>query len=378
MDKLDERLDEISSELEKDDITTEEIRSLTEEVNKIKEEKRALKEKAEIRQETLEKVLQTRNVVEEIKEGENKMENKNVFESAEYRSAYFKRLLGRELNEEETRAFTSASGSAGAALPTATQNEVIRKISQYAPMLNEITLLNVPGNVTFAVEGSKTTGGLHTENASITGGNDTLVSVTLGGYEVTKLIQVSKTVEKMSIAAFENWLIDMIAEMVGDKIEDLIFNGTGSSQPKGINAITWGATNSVTVAANASLTAANVRSAIALLPGGYDRGAKFYMKKATLFNDVMGLQDNAKHDLVKEVNGVYYIYGYEVKLSDKMGADELILGNAKKYVGNLSEEVNVVKDFDIDTNSNKYLGCAIFDGKPAIEDAFVKIVKATV
>jgi hypothetical protein len=47
----------------------------------------------------------------------------------------------------------------------------------------------------------------------------------------------------------------------------------------------------------------------------------------------------------------------------------------KKYVANLAEDVNVKSAYDIDTNSYKYLGVAIFDGKPAIEEAFVQIKK---
>ena len=379
IEQINKRCEEIQAELSKEEITEEEVSKLEEEVRSLAEEKKALVEKAEKREEVLAKVIEQRKELEknplEERKGEKNMEERNIYASAEYRSAYIKNLLGRELSEEEKRAFTSANSTA--VMPTETQNEVLKKLSQYAPMLDEITLLNVPGNVTFAVEGTKVDGAIHTENATITPDGDVLVSVTLGGYEVTKLIQVSKTVEKMSISAFETWLINMIAEMVGAKIEDQIFNGTGSAQAKGINKITWGTTNSVTVAKGGSITADNVRALVALLPGGYDNGAKFYMTKKTLFNRVMGLQDNAKHDLVKEVNGTYYIYGYEVRLSDKAPADEIILGNAKKYVGNLAEEVNVTKQFDINTNSNKYLGCALFDGKPAIEEAFVKIVQAT-
>lgn len=373
LEEINKRMAEISEELKDENADVE---SLSNEVDELQEERKALVEKAETRKATLEKIAKSNeNVVVERKE-EEEMEERKEFglDSEEYRSAYFKRLLGRELSETEERAFAVA-GVEGA-MPIQTSENVIKKLAQYAPMIEEITLLHVPGAVKFAVEGVKTEGALHTENTTINGDSDTLVTVSLAGYEVTKLIQVSKSVEKMTIASFEAWLIDMIAEMVGVKIEDLIFNGTGSSQAKGINKITWNAQNSITVAKGASVTADNVRALIALLPGGYDNGAKMYMRKNTLFNRIMGLQDNAKHDLVKEANGTYYVYGYEVKLSDKAPENEIILGNAKKYVGNLAEDINVTKQFDINTNSNKYLGCAMFDGKPAIEEAFVKLVQA--
>ena len=374
IEEINKRLAEIRSELDDENADVE---ALSTEVENLETEKKSLMASAEKRKATLERIAKGESkVVEEGKEKEETMEEKNVFETAEYRSAFFKKLQKKELNEKEMRAYAQA-GTNGV-LPVSTADEIIKKLTQYAKMLNEITLLHVPGLVKFAVEGTKTSGALHTENEAITGDSDTLVTVTLAGYEITKLIQVSASVEKMSIDAFEAWLVDMIVEMIGDKIEDLIFNGTGSNQPKGIDAITWtNGTNAINIAKNAAITADNVRALIALLPGGYDNGAKFFMRKATLFNRIMGLQDNAKHDLVREVNGEFYIYGYPVRLSDKAPADEIILGNAKKYVANLAENITVKTDFDIDTNSNKYLGCAIFDGKPGIEAAFVKIVQLT-
>ena len=69
--------------------------------------------------------------------------------------------------------------------------------------------------------------------------------VELGMYEITKLITISKTVELMSVDAFENWLTDKIARNVADKITGLILTGTGSSQAQGINAITWDESNSI-------------------------------------------------------------------------------------------------------------------------------------
>lgn len=371
--QIDEELRSIVANLESDqEMTEEEITQSEERAEELRNLRNELVQKAEKRAATLEAVKNgAGNVVETFEE--RKVED-NM--NAEYRSAYFKRLLGRELTESEERAYTTSN--AAGAIPTESADEVIKKITKLAPVLDEITLLKVRGNITFAVEGTKTKGAVHTQNGAITPDSDTLVSVTLGGYEVTKLIQVSDAVSTMSIDEFEDWLTDMIAEMVATKIEDLVFNGTGTNEATGVDkANTWDATNSVTVAKTASLTADNVRALIALLPAGYDNGAKFYMNKKTLFNSVMGLQDNAKHDLVKEIDGKYFIYGYEVKTTDAIAENVAYLGNFKKYVGNFNKEIQVKKDFDMYKNSNLYLGVCIFDGKPAIGEAFVKLDKAT-
>lgn len=297
---------------------------------------------------------------------------------AVYRVAFFKRLQGKELSPEELTAYSSGASSAGAVIPTQTAEEIITKLKERAPLLQEITLLQVQGNVTFAVEGTNNAAAIHTENASITPAADTLVKVSLSGWEVTKLIQVSDTVKTMSINAFEGWLVDMLVESIADKISDMIINGTGSSQAKGIEkANTWGDTNSVSVAKAGSLTAANVQTLIGLLGGGYDANAKFIMSKKTLYTDFMPLQDNSKNDIVTREGRNYYVYGYPVLIDSRVTEHEAYLGDLKKYVANLAESVNVKADFDIDTNSNKYLGVAIFDGAPALGEAFVKLVKAT-
>ena len=366
IEEINKRCEEIQAELSKEEITTEEVEKLEEEVNQLSEERKTLVEKAEKRKEVLTKVINEKNEKEENPMEERKKEN-NM--NKEYRSAYLKKLMGRELNEEETRAYAQ-SGVAGA-MPEETSDIIITKITKLAPVLDDITLLNVKGGVKFAVEGVKKGANIHKENEAINPDADTLVTVSLGGYEVTKLVQVSKSVATMTISAFEVWLTDMIAGMLAEKIEDQIFNGSGESEAKGILAEEFvDDTNAVKVAN--SYSANDVRKLVGLLPAGYDKNAKMYMNKKTLFNNLMALQDNAKHDLVREINGVFYVYGYEVKLSDKIADGVIVLGDFKKYVGNLALNDEVVSQFDINTNSYKYLGCAIFDGKTALKDAFVK------
>jgi len=45
-------------------------------------------------------------------------------------------------------------------------------------------------------------------------------------------------------------------------------------------------------------------------------------------------------------------------------------------VANLAEEITIDHQFDINSNSHKYLGCALFDAKLAIADAAKSIVTA--
>lgn len=308
-----------------------------------------------------------------------------TIDSPEYRTAWIKSLRNNAyvgtvdpLTDAEQRAFTTVAGSAGAAIPTQTANTILEKVTQYAPLLSKINLLRVPGMVTFAVEDTVNAAAYHTENDTISASNDKLKSITLSAYEITKLIPISKSVKLMSIPAFETWLVDSLARSIADKISETILLGTGSTQGTGIDkAATWDqSTNSVQVGSAASLTTEDVLKLISLLPGGYDARAEFVMSKKTLYMDFMPLQDKSKNDIVTMSGSNYYVFGYPVQLDERVKLHEAYLGDLYTVIGNMPEDVTVTSAFDIDTNSYKFLGCAMFDCKPSMSDAIVKLEKA--
>ena len=369
--EIETRLSEIKGLLTAEDC---DVDALTSETDALLEERKTLLEKAETRKQTLEKLAsgEIGEVKKDFRKEEKKMEN-----TINKRSVFCKHLLGRELSTEERAELTIAPASAGAVVPEEMAMDIISKVKSYAPVLADITLLHVNGGVKFAVEGVNNEAGIHAENAVMTPASDTMVEVVLNTYEITKLIQISASVRNMAIASFESWLIDSLAEAIGMKIERLVFNGTGTSEPKGINKITWNATNSVTVAKASNTTSENIYTLFGLLKAGYARNAKAYMSRKTLFVDIMPLRDSAKHELVTRVGDAYYVLGTKVEITDAMAEHEIILGDMKKYVANLAQDVNVVSQFKIDANAHMFLGVASFDGKPALEEAFVKLVKAT-
>ena len=380
--EIEARLAAIKKEIEErgDAMKAEEIDALEKETKELTEERAGLIAAAEKRNGILDNIAKGGGVSVRSfgKKEEDNTDPDDPFGTPEYRSAWLKNLRRLPLTDAEKRAYANASGTGAEVVPTQTANEIISKVKKLAPMLNEVTLLHVKGAVKFVVEGTNNDAAIHTENAAITPAADTLTTVTLSGYEIVKLVQISDTVMTMSIAAFESWIVDMLAEAIARKVEDFFINGTGTSKPKGIDkANTWGATNSVTVGASASLTAANVQTLIGLLNAGYDRNAKFVMSKRTLFTDFMPLQDTSKNHIVTVQGNSYFVYGYPVLLSDYVKEHEAFLGDFKKVCANLAESINVKNAYDIDTNSYKYSGIAIFDCQPAIGEAFVKLVKAT-
>lgn len=340
IDEIEERISQVQ-----DDERLNILNSRKEELRKDFEAQKELRNKVatgEIKTTKLEKPKENRNM---------ELTRENYLQSAEYRSAYLKTLQGKPLNEEERGAFALAE--AEAVLPTQLQNTILAKVKDYAPILNEVTLLNVNGNVTYAVEGDNGEAVEHDENATIALATDTLVKVELTTHEVVKLIQISASVKQMSIPAFEAWIVAQLAEAIAMKIEKMIF----------ANILATG--NKTTGEVNAT----NILALFASLKAGYAREAKVYMSRNTLYTKVMNLQDKAKNDMVVFENGTYKLYGIEIECTDSVGAS-IVLGAPRKFVANLAEQINVKSAFDINTNSYKYLGVALFDGKLALAEAF--------
>lgn len=299
-------------------------------------------------------------------------------DTPEYRTAFIHRLQGADLTDAEKRAISSVS--VPGALPTQTLDMVMTKLKQVVPLLNKITLFHIAGNITLNVENARAEAELHPENGTVTPASDELIEVKLGGYEIIKLLTISAKTSIMTINAFETWLVDNLVESVGYRVEYYLINGTGSNEPQGAAkayAVWTDGTNAVAWA-GAALAAADITEGIALLPGVYDTDAVFLMKKTTFWNSVMPIRDDAKAPIVQSQNGKYYIFGYEVMLSDYVTNGHIYLGNFKKILGNFGQDITFASSNESGFRSNSvdYRGVCIFDSKVAIPEAFVKIAAA--
>lgn len=386
--EIDARLAEIRSAIQAPDA---DLNALQTEMNSLLEERARVIAAAEQRRAMLDAIANgtAQGITPPAGTPDNQgSEERDVLATPEYRSAFLHHLMGIPLNAaeraameeaEQRAALTSAAASAGAAIPTETQNEIVRRLAQVAPLIGEITLFNIPGNVTIAVESATTTdGAYHAEGAAASEASDTLIAVNLTGFEAIKLLSISAKVKYMTVNAFEAWLVDNLTDGIAYLIENWIVNGTGTNQATGINAAaTWTAGTNKIKTAGATPTYAEVCSLISLLPGVYDRNAKFIMSKKTLWQKFMPIRDDSKAPIVKgEGAGQFYIMGYPVLLTDKVTTlGDAFFGDPKTYYGNFAENITVEKSEHSSFRSNltDYRGTAIFDGKPAVPDGFVKM-----
>ena len=127
----------------------EAVNALAEEKRNLIERQKTLKDLAE--RKATAKMLQSGVVAGKIhEEGTTKMEEKRTFavDSAEYREAFLKALMGKDLTAEERGAMDSGDASGGAAIPTITLDKIIQKLGKASPILDEIDLMQIEGNVT--------------------------------------------------------------------------------------------------------------------------------------------------------------------------------------------------------------------------------------
>lgn len=367
--EINERMTELRSLIDEEN---SDLDAIEKEIKELNETRSALEEKAEKREALINEALVTNVVVEEPQEERN--EEKIQMNNAElYRTAWLKLNKGDKLDEAEQRAYEMDLSDAAAAVPEETQNAVIRKIKQLAPLLSEVNLLSVRGNVKFAVEGTIADGALHAENTLVNPSADTLATVSLTGYEMAKLIRISSAVKTMSVGAFENWIVDQLAEAIARIIEHYMIKGDGNDEPKGVDALTYvDGTNGVAWAANSKPTAAELIELVAYLKGGYHKNAKWLINHSTFWNHIYALRDDSKFPIVQQDGEGYRLLGRPVLFSDYVTDNDIFFGDFKKIVANLGEQVTVENERNLQYNGYDYLGSALFDCDIAVEEAFVK------
>jgi len=372
--EIEKRLAEIKAELEKDGA---DIDALEEETKNLIAE----------RKELLDKIEKRNKIIKEITDGagnpipgfipteERKDETKGP-DSPVYRTAFLKRLLGQPLTEAEKREFTLVPPTAAAAVPTQTYNKIFDQMTKIAPMLSNITLLRVPGNLRLAVQGARNPAQPHQELAAVNPAADTLVSVNLTGYEFIKVLRISATIRAMAIDAFEDWLAKTLAEDLAVTIDGEIINGPTVSGNIS-QAQVWNAgVNYVQYTGNISYQ--DITNCIGLLPSAFDANAKWLMNKATFYQQIMQITD-ANNNLIAIQSladgGAWRIMGYPVLIDDNVDAGVVYFGDFTKVVGNLSQDIRVESSAESGflNNAIDFRGTAIFDCNIAQPTAITKI-----
>jgi len=324
----------------------------------------------------------------------------DIFASTEYRNAFFKTMLGQKLTDVEAKTFVRAmeivdaerradafntTTSSAAVLPTQTLNEVISKARTMGGLISNCRNFNIPTNLSVPIGTPSNKANWHVEGAVVETESVTTVNVSFAGYEIIKIFSISAAAKKMTISAFEQYMITELTNCVMECIADALVNGTGASNGQGtgvLTGITWNASNSFTFPLAGAPAYADFTKMIGMLKRGYGAGAKFAMNNATLYNRVYGLVDSNGRPIFitdPKTEGIGYILGKPVVVDDNIADDVIILGNFNYMGYNIPQGImiEVSRESSFKSGLIDYRAMAIADTKPLVAEAFIKLSKAT-
>ena len=230
VEELEARRAQIGVEAEQDGA---DLDALEAEIKGIKAELEARKEaaakKAEIRTAV---ATGAGEVIAEAPQTPIPTEERKMFkiDSIEYRDAWTKRIVGRELNEEERAALASA----GAVIPTMTVNAVWDKLTGPADLLGKVDVSQFPTYVRFPKATTKAAATGQAVGDTITESSDVIGYIDLIPNEYVKLLTVGADIDHMAISAVHDWIVNNLVDSIRAEINKDIVVGTGTNELKGI------------------------------------------------------------------------------------------------------------------------------------------------
>lgn len=363
MDKLKEilkRKEELRTKAQEDGADLDAIQK---ELDELKQEER--KAIAEI--ETKEK---RSAILKEISEGsaviteQRKLDDKFVFsensiyDSSEYRSAFFKRLAGVQLSETEQRAMSTASNSAGVAVPTTTMNKILEKVQQDSIVYSLVSVSHLRGNVVIPIEGTTNNVERKGEGEDGTIQEDTLGSLELGAKKYIKLVKLTCELEATSIAALEDYIVRKLAKKLTQAFDEDIINGTGVKGAKGVLATI----TPIKTAAEDTLDYDDVCELFAALSATAKKNATLMMSTNTLYKKIRKIKDSNKNPIFDTNSNK--VMGREVTECDVVPDDVIIFGDFSEYQFNWNKDIEITKSGEaaFASGDTVFRGLALADG----------------
>lgn len=353
--------------------------------------------------------LEQNGVVTNIAKKSTTVENPTVFETTEgektdadrYRTAFAKYMMGTSLDAEETAVFNNMNPKFRNAAQTTEGNQVLipqtmregiwKEIGEAHPILNDISMTDVAGQVKIIKETDPGTDAQWYDEDTPTGDSDTgFGSIILDGCELSKNITVSWKMKKMSIDAFLAYVTSKLAEKMGNALAKGIVHGPGKpgendtfkAQPLGIVSALEAETNApqiVEYTAGTEVTYKTMTGVMKLIKSGYLSGATFYAKNATIWDvlaNIVNTQGNPMFVPDVSSGGVGRLFGITVKEEDGVNDNEILLANvARGYVMNANEDITLYQQDHVKERTTDYLSYAVVDGSVMTTKAFALLRK---
>ena len=369
VEELEARLAQLPDEIEKDgadlDALDAEFKGITAELDA---RKAAAAKKAELRAAV---ATGAGSVIAEAPQTPIPTEERKMFkiDSIEYRDAWTKKIIGRELNEEER----AALGAAGAVIPTMTVNAVWDKLTAKTELLGKVDVSQFPTYVRFPKATTKNAATGHAVGDTITESSDVIGYVDLIPNEYVKLLTVGADIDHMAVSAVHDWIVNNLVESIRAEINKDIVVGTGTNELKGILA----SVTADSTAIPATVTKASLLKIMGALGSNYQGGAVWIMTPAMFYENVMTLTQ--LNDYIINDGFNFKLFGHDVVLMSELlvsSKETILYGDPKAYKLNVFKALEV-KPFETATTTNiQFRGATMADGELIDAAAFVRFAQA--
>ena len=267
--------------------------------------------------------------------------------SPEYREAFFANLLGREMTKEQRAAWVHTTTNTAAVVPTETVNAIWDLISEQHSIIDDVTIYR-SGTVMEVIKHTEIAQGTATkvaENAANEDEKNIFVTVKLSGNDFSKHVKLSYALAKMSIESFESYIVNELSSELGRAIADDLIETVKT----GISA-----TNKMTVA---SLTFKDVAKVFGTLKRV--SGTTIYTNYSTLFNHLVSMTDTTGrpiYQVTAQEGARGALLGANIRLEESLADGEILIGDPKRIIYNLIQDIMIESDRDIENHNFIYSG----------------------
>lgn len=356
------------------------LKAIETEIESLAAEENELRKKADVAKKINEKEVRT-NAIEKPEKEMRKMEK--GFESMEYRQAFMDYVKTGRMGEE-LRAVTTTV-DAGAVIPTVVMDKIVEKMENSGHILPLVTRTGYASGLAIPVSSVKPVATWVAEGATSPVQNKPVGSVVFAAYKLRCAVGITLELETMSLLAFENAIVNNIAEAMTKALEAAILLGTGTGQPKGILTETAPAGQTIGVT---EINYETLIDAEAALPVAYETESVYLMTKKT-FMAFLGMVDGNGQPIARVNYGINgapervllgrrvvindYMTSFDVAASDDVIAAIFRMGD---YVLNAAYNVTLKQYEDNLTEDIVRKAIMLADGKVVDVNSLVLLKKA--
>ena len=322
--------------------------------------------------------IKTQNVSGQVAGNIGNVSDDNFTNSVEYRTAFMNNVMrGAAMPKFQNADQNTLTTDVGTVIPEVLVSKIIAKAETVGQIYAKVTKTHYKGGVTIPIQNVKPVASWVAEGKGSDKQKTTTGSITFSWHKLRCAISMSLETETMTLDIFESTFVAQVSEAMIKAIEEAIFNGNGTSQPKGILKETPGAGKALSVANGSKIDYEFLLKCEAAVDEEYDNGAEWYMSKKTFYEDVLSITDQAGQPIARVNVGIngkpeQTILGRKVNFTNYLPKFESnpsaskvfgFIFNMSDYVLNENLAITVKQYEDNDTDDKITKAVMLTDGK---------------